>query len=361
MGRIGRMLMSAFVAIFFLFGLTACGGGGGGGGGTPVTPTAIYGGAATGGDIFVIKMDYPSTGKATITRSATDGTLIGTKEMTYTVTGNKYTFTDSDSHEFTAFMVPDTMLVMHLPATTEKDIIIAVVVDDTIKTVADLSFFKDHDYILTQFRHDKMGVKWVRSNVDADGVVTGHHANADKLLPIDLDDVGTTNDFPAGMDVDNFVYNAETNGFTLATEDEGDSETWTLYVTKSGMGVIDKGPKKGIRFNGLKGTTTAGIAVGDVFDTLFYGRQSDSKEGTTTGTITVTDKGDTFLVVDVDNGRDPLRTGITITADPSPLWSGFFRLPPPDNAVVQLVGSVALIFAGKHGEWQYEYGIGVKQ
>lgn len=360
MGTISRKILAVGTAFLLFCGLAACGGGGGTP--TPTEPTAIYGGAATAGDIFVIKMDYPATGKATITRSATDGTLIGSKEMTYTASGTQYTFTDSESHSFPAFMVKDTMLVTFLPATDEKDIIIAVIVDPTIKTVADLSFVKNHDYIITQFRHDSLGVKWVRSNVAADGSITGHHANdVPDHLAMDLDDVSETNDFREGMNVDNVVYNADTNGFTLTVGDE----IWTYYITKSGLAVTDRGPDKGIRFDGLKPETSAptGVAVGDIYDTLFYGRMSETQEGTTQGTITVTAVDGNSFTVDVDNGRDPVKTGVQITADPSPLWQGFFRVDT-DNAVVQLVGSVALIFAGKSpvpNSWQYEYGIGVKR
>ncbi|MBN1283413.1 MAG: hypothetical protein JXA24_06555 [Proteobacteria bacterium] len=367
MRTFGRGIVAMGAALVLLFGLAACGGGGGTP--TPTEPTATYGGAATAGDIFVIKMDYPAVGKATITRSETDGTLVGSKEMSYTANGTRYTFTDEDSNSFEALMVADTMLTMFLPATDEKDIIVAVIVDpDMTSTAEAAAILKNHDYILTQFRHDEKGVKWVWSNVDADGVVTGHKANEGNTLPYDLDDVDTTNNFDPGMDVDNLVYNAETSGFTLTVGDE----IWTYYFTESGLGVIDKGPDKGIRFNMIKPATydpTGMVAVGDIYDTLFYGRRSETEEGTTQGTITVTAVTANSFTVDVDNGRDPVMTGIVITADLSDLWRGFYRLPAtidavPQNAVVQLVGSDAMIFAGKApaaNPWQYEYGIGVKR
>ncbi len=361
MGRIGGIWMSAIVALLFFSSMPACGGGGGSTP-TPTEPTAIYGGAATAGDIFVIKMDYPSAGKVTGTRSAADGTLIGSKEMTYTASGHTYTFTDSDGTTFTGFVITDTMLVMQVPSKDESDILIAVIVDSTITTVADLSFLKSKDYILTQFRHDKKGVKWVWSNVDIDGMVTGHHANADNTLPVDLDDVSMTNDFPVGMDIDDFIHNTATLGFTLSVEDEGEVDTWTLYYTKSGLGVIDKGPLKGIRLNSLKGTSTNpadyGIVVGDVYDTIFYGSNSETEHGTSVGTVTITAVEADAFEASVDNGRgDPVQT-IRAAAAGEP-WTGFFMIDGA-NAVVQPIGSGAFVFAGKQGEWNYNYGVGVK-
>lgn len=356
--KISFMLMAIFAVVF----AASCGGGGGGS--TPSEPTAVYAGAATVGDIFIIKMDYPATGKVTITRSATDGTLIGSKEMTYTSSGNKYTFTDSDDNSFTALMVPDTMLVTFLPATDEKDLIIAAIVDPTLISPTELDFVKNHDYILTQFRHDEKGVKWVRSHVDADGVITGHHAVIGAPGTWDLDDITENNDFAAGMDVDDVIYNEDTNGFTLTLEDEGETQTWTYYFTESGIGIIDKGANKGIRFNDLRPDTAgvpAGIAAGDVYDTLFYGRHSETEEGTTEGTITVTEVGADYMIINVDNGRDAPETGIRVVVDPSDLWRGLFRIEARVNAVLQLIGSDAFVFAGRFGPWQYEYGVGVKR
>lgn len=343
---------------------------GGGGGSTPVTPTAIYGGAATAGDIFVVEMDYPATGKATITRYETDGTPVDTKEMTYTLSGNTYTFTDSEGHSFTGLLIPDTMLAMFLPDTDEKDIIISVIVDPAVTTVADLAFLKDHNYLFTQFQHDETGTMWGRNTIDADGVITGHIANADgaQVPPaVDLDDVTTNNNLPTGMDIDNMTYNADTNGFLMNVG----GETWTYYPTKSGLGIIDKGPDMGTNFFNLQPTTSdlAGlVAVGDIYDTLFYGRQSETEEGTTQGTMTVTAVDTNSFTVTVNNGRDPEQTGVQVTADPSALWTGFYRVDNPatvgpDNAVIQLIGSVGFIFTGKSPvpSWQYEYGIAVKR
>lgn len=360
MNKVIRTCMMVFLALFFVTGLAACGGSGGGD--TPVTPTAIYGGAATAGDVFVIKMDYPSTGKATSIQSTSDGTVIETKELSYTFSGHTYTFTDSGGNVITGFLAPDAFIVVQLP----DDIIIAVKVDTTIKTVADLQFLKDKNYILTQFRHDRKGVKWVRSNVDSNGAITGHHANADNVLPFDLDDLSETNDFPEGMDLDNFVYNNNTLGFNLTVEDEGETETWTLYYTLSGLGVIDKGPLKGIRFNTLKGTSTtppSGLTVGDVFDTIFYSVESEGHAATSVGTITVTEIDADSFVVAVNDGVHPSGT-VRMQATASDLWRGFYDIYQEGitrvNAEVQAVGTNAIVFAGKQGEWRYNYGVGVK-
>ncbi len=335
--------------------------GGGGGGSTPSTPTAIFGGAATAGDIFVLKIDYPATGKATVIHSATDGTLIETKELTYSASGHTYTFTDSASNQFTGFMVPDTMFVMQVP--DKSDILIAVKVDTTITTAQQLAFLKGHNYILTQFRHDKKGVKWVWSNVDADGAITGHHANADNALPVDLDDVGTANDFPAGMDVDNFIYNSATSGFNLTVlDDDGTSEMWTLYYTPGGVGVIDKGPQRGLRFNTLKGTSTNpadyGIVLNDVYNTVFYGSHSETDHGTSVGTVTITKVEANAFEATVDDGRGGAAQTIRAVAAGEP-WIGFFMIEGA-NAVVQPIGGGAFVFAGKQGEWNYNYGVGVR-
>jgi hypothetical protein len=354
-----RKFFAACAAGLLLCSVAACGGSGGGGGGgggggdTPATPTAVFGGAATAGDIFVLKLDTPSTGKATLTRSNTDGSLIGTKEMTYTASGHTYTFTDSDSNQFTGLIVPDVLFAMQVPSKTESDIIIAVLVDSTVTTVQDLAFLKDRDYLLTQFRHDEKGVRWVWSRVGADGNINGHHADT-------IDDVDTTLDFPGGMNLDSFVYRPETTAFVLTVDDE----TWTLYYTKAGLGVIDRGPQRGIRINELKGTTKtppAGMAAGDVYNTIFYGRRSETEEGTSVGTVTITEVGADYFVVTIDPGKgaDKIQTGVRVEAVASDLWRGFYRIPGQD-AVVQTIGSDAFVFSAKRGVWQYDYGVGVK-
>ncbi len=362
MGIIGKKMFAIGTAVLLLCGLAACGGGGGS---TPVTPTATYGGAATVGDIYIIQMDYPSTGKATVIRSETDGTLVGSRELSYTATGNKYTFTDSSSNTFTGLIVPNSFFAMQLPDATEDDIIIAVLVDTSITTAAGLAAIVDnHDYLITQFRHDEKGTKWVRSNIAADGAITGHHANEDHSLPIDLDDTSTVNDFDAGMDVDNVVYNATTLGFTLTVADE----IWTFYYTPSGIGVIDKGFDRGIRFNTIQGTSSNpadyGITASSVYNAIYYGSRAEGDAGTSAGTVTVTSVGDTFFTVTVDSGTGSAPQNLTVRAATNDVWRGFFSIyaedGTPQNAVVQPVGMSAIVFAGKMGPWNYNYGVGVK-
>jgi len=360
MGIISRKILAAGTAALLLCGIAACGGGGSP---TPTEPTATYGGAATVGDIYVIEMDYPSTGKATVIRSATDGTLVGSRELTYTNTGNKYTFTDSSSNQFTGLIVPDSFFAMQLPDATEKDIIIAVLVNSTVTTTAALAAIVDNkDYLITQFRHDEKGVKWVRSNIAADGAITGHHANNDgALVPpaVDLDDVSTTNDFDPGMNVNDAVYNATTLGFTLTVADE----IWTFYYTNSGMGVIDKGPLKGIRFNTIQGTSSNpadyGITNGSVYNAIFYGSHSETENGTSVGTVTVTEVGADYFKVTVAPETGEAPQDLTVIAATSDLWRGFFQIEGA-NAVVQPVGTSAIVFAGKQGPWNYNYGVAVK-
>lgn len=186
---------------------------------------------------------------------------------------------------------------------------------------------------------------------------------------IDLDDTDTTNDFDPGMNVGNFVYNPATSGFNLTVPYDGETETWTLYYTPSGLAVIDKGPLKGLRFNTLKGTSTNpadyGITAGTVYDAVFYGSQSETESGTSVGTVTVTAVGADNFTVSVDGGRGDPPQVVKGVAAASDLWRGFFSLQAedgtPQNAAVQPVTAGAIVFAGKMGEWNYNYGIGIKR
>lgn len=333
--------LAAFVSL-----LAACGGGSG----SATTPTAIYGGAASSGDVFTFEMDVPSTAHITWKNATTGESGV----VSYTNTDNLYTLTDDEGETFHAWLIPNSVAVVRTPS-SDVDIVLAVAVDTTR---TDLSFAKGNNYSGMQFRHDNTGVAYMIMAMGADGLVTGASNE-------DITAAPNPADFPADIDLDNFIYDSTYSYFTFSyTDPDGASQTDTYFLTPEGHGVVDLGPDRGMIFLQEQSASTEipdGIGVGDVFNMMVYHRESESGTGfeeVNEGTVTVTAiPAADQITVDVDIGGEA-ESGLNVVPV-GDNWPGFFYVVGR-NIVVRFVSSEAFIFSQAEGEWKYSYGLGVK-